>query len=586
MKKIFYASVAILIFNFQCSICSAQTWQWAKRGGTNVGSTSTNQDRLNGIVFDKNGNSYILSNIYTDKVSGTIDIDGIKLGNGNGHKDLCLISFDCSGKFRWSKIIGGKSIDNAYAICSDTIDGIYIAGQVLARNKGDSIFFDKDTSFGTTLASAKPIYKSLFIAKYDTLGKYKWSRFPEPDTLSTFNNSASFSICSSPKGDVSVLLYAGSTGAFANGSYNIPTSAAIPSIHMLKYDTNGGFIKGFALDITEGDGLTLADLRMGWDLKNDFYYLLSLNRGGTGVNYPKFGTTKMTGTNCLSKFSNTGANIWVKQTTSAWYTGVLSSEPKIDSDGNIYIGTSEGPGGNFNGYVATNTLAGGNSVPVVIKLNPSGTNIWGYSGSSSVYAKGSCVSVSKSGEVGFAGYWVGQLKFGTKTANSLKSDLFLLKLDATTGVLKSFDTVKSGDESIASSLTSDGKGNFYLGGDFRSNLNFQSAGILSNYGGQTDFFIAKFGVADCKEPVSINENDLQKSIVKIYPNPTQDIITFEALQSDSEVRLFNIMGQQVHSFKAKNNKEQVSISHLASGMYLVQIRNVDGEIYTAKIVKE
>jgi hypothetical protein len=52
------------------------------------------------------------------------------------------------------------------------------------------------------------------------------------------------------------------------------------------------------------------------------------------------------------------------------------------------------------------------------------------------------------------------------------------------------------------------------------------------------------------------------------------------------VRLFNIMGQQMHSFVAKNIKEQVSINHLASGMYLVQIRNVDGEIYTAKIVKE
>jgi hypothetical protein len=447
--------------------------------------------------------------------------------------------------------------------------------------------FDVDTLIGCTSISRQ--YKQWFVIKYDTSGNYKWLRLPEPDTISSYSQgSGCFSMTVAPNGISSFFMYTKGSGAFAKGAYNITSSAASPSMHLLKYDANGSFIKGFPMSISEGDVVSLSRLRMAWDYKNDFYYVLSTNGGDPSVSdQPKFGATKMTGTNCLAKFSNTGANLWVKQSSKSSSTGTLSSVPIIDNLGNIYIGTTEENGSNFNGFVTTNLLKG-YAVPTVIKINATGTNAWGYNLSSNLGANGYCLSFANNAEVAFAGAYRDTLICGTNKVvlKGTPLNIFFTKFNANTGTLKYFDTIGSAAISLPQVLTSDKNGNFYLGGNFQSRLTVPALSNLNNYGGRNDFFIAKFGVADCKEPVSINENDLQKSIVKIYPNPTQDIITFEALQSDSEVRLFNIMGQQVHSFVAKNNKEQVSINHLASGMYLVQIRNVDGEIYTAKIVKE
>jgi hypothetical protein len=589
MKKIFFAFAALIItqLSFNIGETSAQTWQWAKRGGGITTSTSGTDDELRVITIDKNGNSYIIANIVTNKLSGDIDLDGNKLGKGNGVSDICIASFDCSGKYRWAKIIGGRNNDVAYDLKLDTLGGVYISGTVLSSTPGDTVWFDKDTIYGTPTSSPKPLYKTFFIAKYDTSGNYKWLRFPEPDTLSTFSKtSVSLSSEVSPNGTISLLAYLGSSGSFAKGGYIISTTVT-PGLHIIKYGANGNFIKGFPLSISEGDPLSLSRLRMAWDYKNDVYYLLSTNGGDPSVSdQPKFGTTKMTGSNCLAKFSNTGASLWVKQSSTGGYTGAISSTPILDANGDIYIGTSEYSGGNFLGYIASNKSTG-LTIPCAFKINAAGSLVWGKNGSSSSNAKGICIAVSPTkNEVAFAGGYLAKFYWDKDSMYAVPSNAFFIRLKASDGSTIAVDSITGGDTEWPSTISVDKNGNFYLGGIFTSTLDVKGFSTINKYGGKNDFYIAKFGVADCKAPVSINENDLQKSIVKIYPNPAQDVITFEALQSGSEVRLFNVMGQQMHSFVAKNIKEQVSINHMASGMYLVQIRNVDGEVYTAKIVKE
>jgi hypothetical protein len=585
MKKIFYAFVAILFFNFQYSICIAQSWQWAKRGGDKAGTTS--DEEVRSIAIDKNGNSYTLAYVYSDKLTGDIDVDGNKLGKGNNQTDLCLISFDCSGKYRWSKIIGGKNSDVACDVKTDTLGGVYIAGNFFAGSMYDSIAISTDTMLRSPSVAPYRFYQSLFIVKFDTSGNYRWLRMPEPDTMSVSKYSRAVSMEVDKAGNLSMMTCVNHSGAFAKGAYIVPTSTILPSMHILKYDANGNFIKGFPLSISEGVQTSLFRLRMAWDYKSDFYYVLSTNGGDPSVSdQPKFGATKMTGSNCLAKFSNTGANLWVKQSTTSGYTGAISSTPVVDGNGNVYIGITEYSGGSFLGYNAINKLSG-TSVVSVFKISPLGTLIWGKNGSSSSSAKGLSIAVSPANdELAFTGVYLGKFYWGTDSMFASPSNALFIRLKSSDGNVIAVDSIVGGDNEWPSNICVDNRGNFYTGGWFSSSLEVNGLGTLLKYGGRNDFFIAKFGVADCKEPVSINENDLQKSIVKIYPNPTQDIITFEALQSGSEVRLFNIMGQQVHSFVAKNNKEQVSINHLASGMYLAQIRNVDGEVYTAKIVKE
>ncbi len=62
----------------------------------------------------------------------------------------------------------------------------------------------------------------------------------------------------------------------------------------------------------------------------------------------------------------------------------------------------------------------------------------------------------------------------------------------------SLDTLKStfGYRESASTIVSDNRGNTFIGGTFEQDL-FVNSDTLQSAGGDTDFFIAKFGNANC-----------------------------------------------------------------------------------------
>ena len=80
-----------------------------------------------------------------------------------------------------------------------------------------------------------------------------------------------------------------------------------------------------------------------------------------------------------------------------------------------------------------------------------------------------------------------------------------------------------------------------------------------------------------KEPL----NSLDK--VSIYPNPTSDVLNFKVdNQQIKEVKIYNLMGKEV--FKTFE-KENINISQLSSGMYLVHIKT-ETNTFTKKIIKK
>lgn len=71
-----------------------------------------------------------------------------------------------------------------------------------------------------------------------------------------------------------------------------------------------------------------------------------------------------------------------------------------------------------------------------------------------------------------------------------------------------------------------------------------------------------------------------------YPNPVEDILNLKTDASIESVSIFNITGQQIISLDgihAQNN--QIDMSSLTSGMYLVQAVFENGQIETFKVVK-
>ncbi|WP_170916601.1 T9SS type A sorting domain-containing protein [Dyadobacter psychrophilus] len=74
--------------------------------------------------------------------------------------------------------------------------------------------------------------------------------------------------------------------------------------------------------------------------------------------------------------------------------------------------------------------------------------------------------------------------------------------------------------------------------------------------------------------------------VRIFPNPTQDILILEFSQSvPRSIELFNISGRSMKKLQAKNLEERLDISKLPSGIYVIEV--MQGDKKTAyRILKE
>ncbi len=144
---------------------------------------------------------------------------------------------------------------------------------------------------------------------------------------------------------------------------------------------------------------------------------------------------------------------------------------------------------------------------------------------------------------------------------------------------------------MAISITSDRYGNFYAGGQFSSTL-YVASNVLNSAGGETDFFIAKYGTPNCSVPQTdtgtgidnitmVNNDD-----VKIYPNPTSGQLFIDGVVSGTLYRVYNILGQQVESGTINNKKEEVNMEVLRTGTYILQLTDKNGNRISRTVVKQ
>jgi hypothetical protein len=92
---------------------------------------------------------------------------------------------------------------------------------------------------------------------------------------------------------------------------------------------------------------------------------------------------------------------------------------------------------------------------------------------------------------------------------------------------------------------------------------------------------------EADEFLGIDENEL--SYLKLYPNPTTDLVNISSQDFSSEIQLavFNISGQQVYSKirTPQSNHVVLDISSLDSGLYFLQIAS-EGNRITKKLIKK
>ena len=80
-------------------------------------------------------------------------------------------------------------------------------------------------------------------------------------------------------------------------------------------------------------------------------------------------------------------------------------------------------------------------------------------------------------------------------------------------------------------------------------------------------------------PCSLKEVPQEAIKTLAYPNPAKEKVTIEGIEA-AEVQVYNALGQLV---KTVRNSNEIKISDLTEGVYLLRIRNAKGVSQTERI---
>lgn len=144
----------------------------------------------------------------------------------------------------------------------------------------------------------------------------------------------------------------------------------------------------------------------------------------------------------------------------------------------------------------------------------------------------------------------------------------------------------------------------YLDGEFKTSGTFSSLGtsefvtalyLGSLFGGTTqryfgfvdDLKIYNYALTDADitslytnnalSSQNFSQNNLE---VALYPNPVNDLLNIETALELQSVEIYNLQGQKVKS----SNQNQINVSDLAAGIYMVRIQDIENKIATKKII--
>ena len=125
-----------------------------------------------------------------------------------------------------------------------------------------------------------------------------------------------------------------------------------------------------------------------------------------------------------------------------------------------------------------------------------------------------------------------------------------------------------------------------MGGDFGAEI-WLAGDTMISVGGGSDFYIAKYGTANCSAPSTLNTitSPVQERIFSVYPNPAYNELTITA-QAKATYRLMAITGAMVQQGSLTAGENTVMLDSFVPGMYLLEIAGADGSRYVVKVVKQ
>lgn len=562
-----------------CCMCYSQSWQWAKRGGSND-QLDTNsghrQEEVYSIATDSQKNVYVLSSV---GMSG-LDIDGnpkTNYGDLITKTDIALASFACDGTYRWSKIIGGSGYDNINSVHVDGQDNIYLAGEF-----GNSTaaphpqHIDEDVIFPSQPVS----WQRLILIKYNSDGNLVWYRKPQhPDVTVTesFSQTISRGLAVDSEGN-SFWLVAIPPGVYADGAFSNTLEGI--NWYVFKYNADGNFDNAVHLDISLG-GSSILYLEFVRNPNNGNYIFAGRK---TNSESATVGGQVLQHTSFMFSFTSNGGFLWLRENTSTVNGGLYLFSPALDDENNIYLG------GRILGNGADSFMGFSSTSPTisafVMKLNPSATAVlWASNNFTQPISKGA-VAIN-GGELDFTNYCFGNnFTWGSQTLNVNNlgegNEVLLARFDKISGECIALTKIDGnvGFNDVGTALISDASGDYILGGGFGQQLTTNS-GSIYNDGPQSDFFVAKYATQPCS-PLNTVENPLDQIVV--YPNPASNDFFIDGV-GVLNYTLIDYTGRVLLSGTTSDAQIPISISTIASGSYIVKLVDLNGNVKTVKLIK-
>lgn len=544
------------------------------------------------VCHDQNNNVFSLG-MYsnTSGYSGTIDFDpgaGSVALNGRA---VFISKHNSSGQFQWiislEDLAGG--IVYPRNIATDSLGNIYISG-----NFNSSIDFDPSAS-NTILTTIS--FDDIFVAKYNSAGVFQWAFSIGGNSYDQVYNMVV---------DNQHVYICGnySTGADFDPSATVNSPqypAGCSGCYLAKYTPAGQlvWVKVYTGLPTAAGGASFFGLSL--DSNKDL--LISGNYSGTvdfdpgsGIDTVSCYGSSMNANGFFGRFSaQDGSVSFLKILEMDSSTGFLF-EIHADHNDNIYVC------GYFAGVLDADPAAP--VVQHVAAINPNnsayntdvfiarydsqGSYLWSgmISGLKNEYYYGG--SVDDQNNLVVCGTFADTVDFDPGTGmfpmiapGSGFTDGFLAKYNTQGALIYAFP-VSSGVNDCAWSVDAFSN-RLTVGGMYGPIADFNPGPVLQNAiavtSSQTNYFVAHY--YDTVTTVGIPALPTMNPLVKLYPVPAREELHISGIEA-TEYSIRNIFGEIVLS---GSSEEIISLRGLADGVYIIELRDRSGSLYSERFVK-
>jgi hypothetical protein len=468
---------------------------------------------------------YILAG---DAFSNNGDVTG-----NHGGGDFWVVKLDSIGDIVWQRSYGGTFADVAYSI-EQTSDGGYVVAGQSSSNNGDVTGHHGSTST-----------YDYWVLKIDSVGNIEWQK-----SLGGSGYDQALSVKQTNDSGYIIAGLSSSTDGDVTGHHGLNYDfwvVKLDSAGIIQWQKSlGGTNQDFANSIqqTTDNGYIV----VGASSSNDGD--VTLNHGVDDVWVVKLDSLGII--NWQKSYGGTGSEIAldVKQTLDGGYiVGGKSSSNDLDVTANH---------GSYDYWL--------------MKLNTLGGLQWQKS-----YGGTGDEGIASIKLMSDGGYLIGGSadSINGDVIGSHLRDYWIIKSDSTGTIQWQVSFGGSAAEWLYSVQQTSDNGFFLCGSTYSND------GDVSGNHGSFDYWVVKLNTLTTDIDNQINRTDL-----KIYPNPTEGIITIKLNSSNPKTnfKIINVLGQTVLSGIITAETTNLNIDKLPNGIYLFQLEDDNSQSF--KIIKK